>query len=104
MSRLIARDVQRMGTVTKIEEQFQDDPEQLRDAYVQACMIVIDNYTATKLIRAGFANGWRFMVKEEGFVELWAPAVLYPVKYIIHNATLARAVSARGSGLITGEE
>ena len=80
MSRLIARDVQRMGTVTKIEEQFQDDPEQLRDAYVQACMIVIDNYTATKLIRAGFANGWRFMV------------------------TLARAVSARGSGLITGEE
>ena len=99
--KLISRTKQNMGTLTKVNEIFQADSETLRDGYVKACMIVVETYTANKLIRAGLASGWRFLVTDNGFVELWAPAVGQPVKYIFQNATLARSIAARGSGLIT---
>lgn len=104
MSELISRVKIDMGNLTRISETYRDKNQVLRDGYVQACMIVIDTYTANKLIRAGFASGWRYLVKKDGFCELWAPPVGKPVKYIIQNAVFSRALTARGSGLIKREE
>ena len=104
MSKLISTSKQALGAVSKVQKVFREPNRELRDAYVTACAIVIDDYTGRKLVKAGLASGWRFVAKEDDFVDLWAPAILKPVTFELRNAIFHRAVIARGSGLITGEE
>ena len=106
MKELIRRTSAKMGNLTKVGEVYREETTTLRDAFVTACGIVAETYKANKLIRAGLAAGWRFLVQDDGFVELWVPATALgrPVKYIFQNAILARVLAARGNGLIREEK
>jgi len=93
--RLIGRVSRQQGTLTQVSESYRDTHMQLRDAFVKACLIVIDTYTATKLIRAGRAAGWRFRCRKDDHVALWAPPTGWrPITYTVRNAVLWRAVKA----------
>ncbi len=101
MSELISRQTKDMGSVTRVEEVYREEPGKLVDAYVEACTIVIDDYTARKLVLAGSATGWRFKLSEGNFVSLWAPCTgQQPVTFIFRNSTLWRAVKACGCEIL----
>lgn len=104
MSELISGQTHKMGALTRVEERYREAPGKLADAYVEACTIVIDDYTARKLVKAGAATGWRFHLSEGDFVSLWAPSTgQKPVTYIFRNYTLWRAVKACNCELVTQE-
>ena len=104
MSELISRQSQDMGSVTRIEEVYREPSGVIADAYVEACTIVIEDYTARKLVLAGSGGGWRFRLLEDDFVDIWAPvAGEKPVTYKLRNAALWRAIKACGKNLILQE-
>ena len=104
MSELVSRHKQDMGSLMQVEEMYREAPGKLANAYVEACTIVIDDYTARKLVKAGSAGGWRFRLLEDDFVDMWAPSTgEKPVTYKLRNSTLWRAVKACGKDLILQE-
>ena len=104
MSELVSRQSQNMGSLTRVEERRRVEGGALANAYVEACTIVIDDYTARKLVKAGSATGWRYHLTEGDFVELWAPSTgQKPVTYIFRNSILWRAVKACNYELIAQE-
>ena len=104
MSELVSRHMQDMGSLMRVEEVYREPSGVLTDAYVKACTIVIDDYTARKLVLAGSAGGWRFRLLEDDFVDMWAPSTgEKPVTYKLRNSTLWRAVMACGKDMILQE-
>ena len=97
------------GCLQTHEYTYREDAGAINDAFITACAAVADVGTATKLIRAGEANGWRFwalgrdrLLHPADEVTMWEPAEtmveqLSPVKHTFRNPTLWRVIKARES-------
>jgi hypothetical protein len=95
MSTLISRESIGQGNYTRIDEKYREESSIITDAYVEACMIVLDDYAARKLVLAGKMTSWKFKLKERFFVDMWEPGSgPSAITYTVNNETLWRAVAA----------